>query len=127
MRLIEIINELVVTDIEKTMKFYKEYLGFDVIETDGTPIVWVKMKKDNQIMMFEEYDEVCGEIKNFPDKLRTSNLIKFRYDSIEELEKLYNELLKHNVGIFMEWKMSEYGSVEFGILDPDDNMLILSF
>ena len=50
-----------------------------------------------------------------------------RTELYEELEKLYNELLKHNVGIFMEWKKTEYGSVEFGILDPDDNMLILSF
>ena len=102
MRLIEIINELVVTDIEKTINFYKEYLGFEVIEQDGDPIVWVKMKKDD-------------------------STIKFKYDSIEELKKLYNGLLDRNVEIFMEWKETEYGSVEFGILDPDGNMLILSF
>ena len=127
MKLIEIINELVVTDIEKTINFYKEYLGFEVIEQDGDPIVWVKMKKDDSTMMFEQYEEVCREIENFPEKVRSSNLIKFKYDSIEELKKLYNGLLDRNVEIFMEWKETEYGSVEFGILDPDGNMLILSF
>ena len=127
MKLIEIINELVVTDIEKTINFYKDYLRFEVIEQDGDPIVWVKMKKDDSTMMFEQYEEVCREIENFPEKVRSSNLIKFKYDSIEELKKLYNGLLDRNVEIFMEWKETEYGSVEFGILDPDGNMLILSF
>ncbi len=127
MKLIEIINELVVTDIEKTINFYKEYLGFEVIETDGDPIIWVKMKKDDSTMMFEQYEEVCREIENFPEKVRASNLIKFKYDSIEELKKLYSGLLDRNVEIFMEWKETEYGSVEFGLLDPDGNMLILSF
>ena len=126
MELIEIVNELVVKDINKTIEFYKKYLTFEIIETDGNPISWVKMKKDNCTIMFETYEEVCNEIKNFPKMTETSNLIQFKYDSETDFMKLYNKFCDDNIPLFMEIKKTEYGSLEFGILDPDKNMIILS-
>ena len=126
MELIEIVNELVVKDINKTIEFYKKYLTFEIIETDGNPITWVKMKKDNCTIMFETYEEVCNEIKNFPKMTETSNLIKFKYDNETVLMTLYNKLRDDNIPLFMEIKKTEYGSIEFGIFDPDKNMIIIS-
>ena len=126
MELLEIVNELVINDIELSIKFYTKYFGFKVIETDGSPITWVKLKKDNCIIMLESYDEVCKEIENYPKKSLTSNLIKFKYDSRKLLLDLYNEFLSNDVELFMKLKETEYGSVCFGVIDPDRNMIIRS-
>ncbi len=86
--MIKIINEFVVNDINITIDFYKQYFNFELIETDGNPITWCKMKKDNCYIMLEEYAEVYNEIPNFPEKTFSSNLVKFKLDSKEEFENL---------------------------------------
>lgn len=126
MELTEIINEFVVWDLEKTIEFYRKHLGFELEETDGNPITWCRMRKNNCTIMFEEYSTVCAEIPDFPSKVSSSNLIKFKYANRKDLEKLYDKLKKENVKLFMELKDTDYGSLEFGILDPDNNMIILS-
>lgn len=126
MELLEVINELVVKDINKTIEFYEKYLNFEIIDTDGNPISWAKMKKDECFIMFENYEEVCKEIKNYPNKTETSNIIKFKYANEQILMNLYNKLCDDNIHLFMELKKTEYGSIEFGVFDPDKNMIILS-
>ncbi len=124
--IIEIINEFVVNDINKTIDFYEEYFDFKLIDVDWDPITWCKMKKDNCYIMFEEYREVYNEIPNFPPKTFSSNLIKFKLKSKDEIENLYKRIQNDQIAIFMKLKNTDYGSLEFGILDPDKNMIILS-
>lgn len=126
MSLINIINEFVVNDIQKSIKFYKDNFKFEVEETDGSPVIWVRMKKDNMIIMLEDYKEVCNKIDEFPTKTNTSNLIKFKYDNEEEVKQRYIDLVANNVNCFMELKETEYGTVEFGVFDLDKNMIIIS-
>ncbi len=45
--MIEIINELVADNINKSIDFYKKYFDFELVKTDKNPIVWCKMKKDS--------------------------------------------------------------------------------
>ena len=45
MQLLEVVNEFVVNDINKTIDFYSKYFNFEIVETDGKPITWIKMKK----------------------------------------------------------------------------------
>lgn len=125
--MIEIVNELVVNDINKSIEFYKEYFDFELVETDKNPIVWCKMKKDNCYIMFEEYKEVCSEIPNFPKKTISSNLIKFKLSDRNMFDNLYQKSKESHIIIFMELKDTYYGSLEFGVLDPDKNMLIISY
>ncbi len=105
--MIEIINEFVVNDINKTIDFYKEYFGFELIDVDGNPITWCKMEKDNCYIMFEEYREVYNEIPNFPKKIFSSNLIKFKLKSKDEIKNLYKKITDcnfHGVKKYRLWK-----------------------
>lgn len=126
MELLEIINELVVDNIDKSVDFYKKYFSFQVIEKDGTPISWVKMKKDNCVIMFESYKQVSKEIDNYPKKAIPYNLIKFKYKDKAVLSNLYTKFQNDNINFFMKWTNTEYGNIEFGIFDPDENMIIIS-
>ena len=108
MELLEIINELVVKNIDESIRFYTNYFNFEVIETDGNPITWAKLKKDNCTIMLENYETVCKEIENYPAYVATSNLIKFRYINKEEILKLYNKFLNDNIKLFMKLKETDY-------------------
>ncbi len=126
MAIINIINEFTVNDIKKAVEFYKNNFNFEIDQTDGNPITWVQMKKENIIIMLEDYKEVCEEIYKFPIKNNTSNLVKFKYDNDEEIKQMYKDLKAKNIEFFMELKQTEYGTIEFGIFDLDKNMIIVS-
>ena len=126
MAIINIINEFTVKNIDKAVKFYEDSFNLEVEETDGNPITWVQMKKGDVIIMLEDYKEVIKEIDKFPIKTNTSNLVKFKYDNIEEVEEIYKNSKKKDIEFFMELKQTEYGTIEFGIFDLDKNMIIVS-
>ena len=124
--LLEIINEFTVSNIDTSIKFYKNYFDFNIIDTYGNPINWAKLKKDNCTIMLESYNEVIKEIENYPKKVPSSNLIKFKYQNHKQVLNIYNNLLKDNINLFMKLKETDYASVEFGVYDPDNNMIIVS-
>ena len=90
MSLTNIVNELTVVNVEKSIKFYVDNFGFKIDLTEGKPITWVQLKKDELIIMLEDYNAVKASINNYPVKVNNSNLIKFEYNSLEEIKKLYN-------------------------------------
>lgn len=126
MSLNSIVNELVVEDIQESIKFYEDNFKFKIELTDGTPITWVQLEKDGIRIMLEDYSSVKSEIKNYPSKVNTSNLIKFEYTNIQEVEEIYNIVKQNNVSFFMDYTKTDYGKVEFGIYDVDKNMIIIS-
>lgn len=127
MSLINIINEFTVSNINDSIIFYKDIFDFEVEYTDGNPITWVQIKKDTKRIMLEDYQTVKKEINGFSEKVASSNLIKFEYDNLDEFITLYNNCKTHKCSFFMDYTETEYGKIEFGILDIDNNMILISF
>lgn len=126
MSLAMIINEFTVENVENSIKFYEENLKFETEITEGKPITWVRLRKDEVIIMLEDYNAVKKSISNYPNKVNSSNLIKFEYDELKEIEELHKNLKQNDIEFFMEYTKTDYGKVEFGILDPDKNMILIS-
>ena len=126
MGLINIINELVVSDVLKAVKFYEDNFGFNLEDSFGEPIIWAMIKKDDIVLMLEDYNEACNEIEEFPKKVNNSNLIMFEYSDQESAKNLYELLKRNNVEFFKDYTETDYGKIEFGIYDLDKNMIIVS-
>lgn len=126
MSLTNIINELIVTKIESSIGFYEKNFGFTTEFTDGNPINWAQIKKDGFVLMLEEYETFKCEIEKCPPKTNNSNIIKLEYSSIEEIKELYNRLKANEIEFFMEYTETDYGKTEFGVFDPDKNMILVS-
>ena len=126
MSLVNIINELVVSDVSKSVKFYEDNFGFNLEDSFGEPIVWAMVKKDNIVLMFEDYNEACNEMKNYPPKVNSSNLIMFEYSDQDSAKNLYELLKRNNVEFFKDYTETDYGKIEFGIYDLDKNMILVS-
>lgn len=39
---------------------------------------------------------------------------------------MYNKLKDNNIDFFMEYTETNYGKAEFGVFDPDRNMILVS-
>ena len=126
MGLMKIINELAVLNVAESIDFYNNYFGFSIEYKEGEPITWTQLKKDNIILMLEDYNELKKEIPNCPNKVNNCNLIMFEYENIEDLKELYQLLKDNGVEFFKDYIETDYGKVEFGIYDPDKNMLLIS-
>lgn len=122
----KIINELLVNDVNESIKFYKDFLNFEIVETTGNPINWVRLKNDTAELMLEDYKNAINEFEKFPLKVNSSNLIKFKYSTIDDVRMLYNKGLNNNIKIFKDLKETDYGTTEFAILDCDNNIIIIS-
>lgn len=126
MSLVNIINELVVSNVSKSVKFYEDNFGFNLEDSFGEPIVWAQVKKDNIVLMFEDYNEACNEMNNYPPKVNSSNLIMFEYSDQDSAKNLYELLKRNNVEFFKDYTETDYGKIEFGIYDLDKNMILVS-
>lgn len=122
----KIINELLVNDVNESIKFYKDFLAFEIVETTGNPINWVKLKNETAELMLEDYKIAMKEFAKFPPKVDSSNLIKFKYNNKEEVRIIYNKIQNSNIKIFTHLKETDYGTTEFAILDCDNNIIIIS-
>lgn len=127
MSLINIVNELTTSNINGVINFYKDIFGFKIEFQEGTPITWVQLRKDNVRMMVEDYQTVKKEMKKFPPKNNSSNLIKFEYDNFDEFQKIYEKCKTNMCSFFMDYTEMKYGKIEFGVIDEDKNMILVSF
>ena len=126
MGLKNIINELAVSNISDSISFYEKYFGFSLDFTDGDPVIWAQLKKDNFILMLEDYNALKSEISILPGKTNNSNIIMFEFDSADEIKEISNLLKENNIKFFIDYHETEYGKVECGVLDLDNNMIIMS-
>lgn len=129
MNLVNIVNEFVVDNMQKSIAFYQENLGFEIelTEEENEPYTWVQMKCGETRIMLEDYLSICQEISKFPSKTNTTNLVKFKYNNTnKEIKDFYNVLKEKQVEFFMDLKETDYGMIEFGILDPDKNRILIS-
>ena len=121
----EVIIEFVVKDIFKSSDFYTKYLGFKIEMTEYEPISWMQLRNGNTILMLVTYDYAKKDINNFKEYTCSTNLYKFRYDSLDEIKEIYNKIKNDNQSTFLELRKADY-RYESGVYDPDNNMILVT-
>lgn len=121
----DIVIEFVVKDIVKSSEFYTKYLGFKIELTEYEPVSWMQLRNGNMVIMLVTYDYAFKDIPGFKDYTISTNLYKFRYDSLDRVKDIYNKMLNDNKKIFLEFRKSDY-RYEFGVFDEDDNMILVT-
>ncbi|MDR1285095.1 MAG: VOC family protein [Campylobacteraceae bacterium] len=124
-----------VSDIRKSVAFYKENFGFnlvmgvpvsqDSVDTDfieGKEYVYAMINKDNISLMFQKDDSFYDDII-LADRCQIGASVSFYFD-VEDLDELYESLQNKKLNM-TEIKMTWYGQREFYI--KDNNGYILCF
>lgn len=121
----EIVIEFVVKDINKSALFYTKYLGFNIEFTEYDPISWMQLRNGNTILMLVTYEYAKDDINDFKEYTPSTNLYKFRYDSLDEIKNIYENMKKDNKNIFLDFRKSDF-RYEFGVYDEDNNMILVT-
>lgn len=124
MKIKDLTPNLMVKDVNKTVDFYKNILGFNVVATVPEEGTWVFaiVQSGNSMFMFQEEKSIKEEYPQL-EKFERGGGLTF-YIHVEDIHSLY-EQLKGNVTFAKDIHQTFYGSTDFAI--EDCNGYILTF
>ncbi|MCB0544190.1 MAG: VOC family protein [Saprospiraceae bacterium] len=120
-KLIGIAPQLVVKDVVKTAEYYRDVLGFRLINYVLDPPVYAMMERDGFQVHFGQAD---GDIIKANDQFR-----KIAHDFIiwaPEIDRFFEEVTGKGAEIVEGITTRVYGSREFVIRDCDGHKILVS-
>ena len=128
MKVEQIIPELIVDDIEKMVEFFSDKLDFKVEATDPEEghYTWVQIVNgDNRIMM-QETEVTKLEIAELKTRFTGTDLLMLKLENAEAVRNIYERFGNEPASVYMKIRVTEYGSCEFGVKDPEGRYIIVS-
>ena len=125
MQIISFSPNLMVKNVNKSIDYYCNILGFTLIQTmpeNGEP-EWGMVKKDNFFIMFQKEESIKSEYPELND-LNPGGALTF-YIKISNIQKFYEEI-STQINISHKMHKTFYGADEFAITDPDGFILVFS-
>jgi len=128
MKFNKITPNLVVADMEKSLKFYRDVLGFSVSQTvpDKAPFIFAWMKRvDADIFLNANMPPQPGEPDLYAGKPVGGGTLSL-YLVMEGIDDLYAKVQQEKVPIVVKMHKQFYGMKEFAVHDPDGYLLIFA-
>ncbi|HUW21320.1 MAG TPA: VOC family protein [Candidatus Bathyarchaeia archaeon] len=124
MKVLQIIPELLVEDMSKTVCFYKDILGFkpEITFPEKDPTFVQVGRDDIHIMLYgrSEFEKEIPKLKKV--KIGGTVLLYIKAKKIEDFYKRINK----GVTVIQQLHKTEYGSVEFTIEDCNGYLICFS-
>ena len=116
---------LMVKNVNKSIEFYCNILGFSLIQTmpEGGEPEWGMTEKDGFFVMFQKEESIKQEYPEL-DSYNTGGALTF-YIKITNIQEFYDKIRSH-VKVSHEMHKTFYGADEFAIADPDGFILVFS-
>ncbi|HET9698344.1 MAG TPA: VOC family protein [Terriglobales bacterium] len=117
---------LVVRDVERSVRFYCDVLGFEVDKhvPDQQPFVFASIRGGGIEIFLNEQKTVVGEYPAFKDVPLGGTFTL--YLAMQGVDELHQEIQKQRIPIVMPIETKFYGVREFAIADPDGYLLTLA-
>lgn len=116
--LMTLIPMLTVADLPRTIAFYRDVLGFTVVNSIGTPEpVWCMLKRDSVSFMFNASSDLTDEA--LP---KSAKDFQIYYIYPKDVRALHAELRSKGV-VVTDLRVTSYGMREFELRDPDQYWL----
>jgi len=119
---------LVVRDLEMSIRFYRDVLGFSVSQTvpDKAPFIFAWMKRDEaDIFLNANMPPQPGEPDLYAGKTVGGGTMSL-YLVMEGIDDLYARVQHEKVPIVIAMHKQFYGMREFAVHDPDGHLLIFA-
>ena len=116
---------IVVKDVNATIDFYREVLGFAVVATvpETGKFGWANLKRDDVEMMFQSQESIIEDMNLFEGQ-NPGGTLTF-YIGVNDIQSLY-ERVKNRAKIALDMRTTFYGAREFGIEDLNGYILVFS-
>lgn len=116
---------LVVADVNRSVEFYTEKLGFTKIASvpDSGKLNWAMVMRGPVTVMFQTLASIQDDVPEL--KLSAGAAAATFYIKVKGLGG-WHESLKGKVPIALPMRKTFYGANEFAIKDPDGNVLMFA-
>ncbi len=124
MKIQSLTANLMVKNVNKSVEFYQNYLGFDIIQTNPTEgeWEWAMISNGDAFLMLQEINSLKYELPGMEFNAAKSMLL---YIKVEDIDLCF-EALQPSVKILKEKYETSYGSEEFVIEDLDGYPIVLA-
>ncbi len=112
----------VVSDVERSLAFYRDVLGFDVGQTvpDAAPFVFASLQSGPVELFLNAREAAVAEYPAFATRPLGGTLTFFI--EVSNIQHVYEEL-RSRVKIVMPLEKKWYGVTEFAFEDPDGYLI----
>lgn len=126
-----IVPELGVNSVSNSVAFYLEIFGAKLLESvpdDENGLIWAEVDIFGSSLMFEEVNALASEFigADANKMVRMKGCMVFRITDLGKSKTIYEKAKNGKVSFAMEWKETDYGTAEFGVYDPDGNIVLVS-
>ena len=124
MKFTDVTPNLVVADIDRSLAFYRDVLGFSIVTTvpDAGPFVFVWLQRDDVSVFLNTVGSVKDALPALAARpiggTNTLFMIVEAGSPAEGIDALF-DAVKSKARVLMPLKDQFYGMREFGIEDPD--------
>ena len=131
MQFSDVTPNLIVADLERSLRFYREVLGFVTIATvpDDAPYVFAWVQRGNVSVFLNAKAGVAVDLPALSARTiggTNTMFMVIEADSVEAgIDALFAEL-DGKVSLVMPLKTQFYGMREFGIEDPDGYVILFA-
>ena len=125
MKIVSISPNLMVKNVNKSIEFYCNILGFSLVQTvpESGELNWGMVEKDGLFVMFQKEESIKEEYPELEGQCTGGGLTL--YIKVSNLSEFY-EKIKNDVKIVHDLHKTPYGANEFAITDPDGFILVFS-
>jgi catechol 2,3-dioxygenase-like lactoylglutathione lyase family enzyme len=116
--------QLLVTDIERSCKFFGEKLGFSLVFSYGKPPYYAQVGRDavRLNLRFVERHLIESTVREQEELLSVSITVA----SADEIKLLFLEFRSAGVAFHQTLKKQPWGAKSFMVKDPDGNLLLFA-
>ena len=131
MKFTDVTPNLIVSDIDRSLAFYRDVLGFSLVTSvpDAAPFAFVWMKRDGVSVFLNTIASVRDDQPDLAARTIGGTATMFMIVEAETaalgVDALF-EQVKSKARIIMPLKTQFYGMREFGIEDPDGYVIYAS-
>ena len=117
---------LMVNDVEETIEYYTDILGFTLLKTvpEVGVIDWAMVKRNNVMLMFQSAKSLKDELPKLKAQKPGGGLTF--YIKVDKITELHEELMDNEVEIISDLESTFYDTIEFSIIDINGYILTFS-
>lgn len=102
---------IAVADLERSLRFYGEVLGFEVVFTNGDPVAFAILERD----------DVELHLTLLPT--HTASAANVAHLMVDDVTALHAHCETHDVRIVKQLRDADFGLRTFVLADPDGNLV----
>ncbi|WP_407396622.1 VOC family protein [Treponema sp.] len=115
---------LLVEDMAKMIRFYKDVLGFEIKEDENTTNVY--LVKDGTLFLLygrKDFEKMTGRRYDYVKGLNGHSEMALYVDTFEEVDSAFEKAVKNGATPVLEPELEPWGQRTCYIADPEGNLI----